>query len=187
MRSACGQSPSLTSSSAWTRWRNLSGPQPPCYPAWRRFPWTKHHHCTSDGKRFLVTTPSVSTGPAEAPPTGLRCSWKSQQAAIFVFKRIYPGRRCSEHARFQHNPATCVQLQSIQKSNVSLLATDQLRWSNLESLSCSRAPWKFVWKRRKNLSDTWICLKLLRVILQTTLLHHCKVPYTVPPLTSTWS
>lgn len=88
MRSACGQSPSWTSCSAWTRWRNLSGPQPPCYPVWRRFPWTKHQHCTTDGKRCLLTTQSVSTRPAEAP-TCQRCSWKSHSKRSYLSLSLF--------------------------------------------------------------------------------------------------
>ena len=52
MRSVCGQSPNLTSSSAWTRWRNPSRPHYLCYPVCRRFPWTKHWHHTTYGKLF---------------------------------------------------------------------------------------------------------------------------------------
>lgn len=67
-RSGCGQSPSWTSSSAWTRWRNQSVPQLSCYPAWQRFPWTNHLHNTTDCKRVLCHT--VSTGCSKWPSRG---------------------------------------------------------------------------------------------------------------------
>lgn len=140
MRSGCGQSPSWTSSSAWTRWRNLSERQPPCYPVCRMFPWTKHLLCTTDGKQSLLFCPQcVPPRWPEVPPTCQRCGWTSQQAAILLLNFIYSGRDCSEHACFQHSPAKCVQWQYIQKSTVS---------SYWRSQCCK----SLCWKRRKHFS-----------------------------------
>lgn len=79
MRSGCGPSPSWTSSSDWTRWRNPSGRRPTCYPMCQRFPWTnlpRSLHASRHSQR-------VPTCQAEAPR-----NWKMRRAAILFLSSI---------------------------------------------------------------------------------------------------
>lgn len=59
MRRDCGQWPSWTSSSAWTRWRNPSRPQPSSHLLCQMFPWTNQQHRATREEGFLLVKVSM--------------------------------------------------------------------------------------------------------------------------------
>lgn len=128
VRSGCGRLPSWTSSLAWTKWRNLSGPRPPCCPVCQRFPWTK------DQQKQWAAAQQAETGQANTQGT--------QDSHIFLYL-IYPDRlfcACTVSA----NPTTCIHSQYSHRSTVSFCWPPAAPLSTViygdVVVSCSRAP-----------------------------------------------
>ena len=91
MRRRCDRSPSWTSSSAWTRWRRLSRPQPSCYPARRTSPWTKHQHRTT-GRNTLSSQfipKCVPAHRAETTQSYLRCFGQINKDQSHISQSIF--------------------------------------------------------------------------------------------------
>lgn len=169
MRSGCGRSLSWTSSSAWTRWRNLSGPQPPCYPVWQRFPWTKHQHHTTGGKCCLLT--HVHRVFQLTKQRLLHHVWGavgqvSRQQDSHIFPKLYLSRQSVSWAcSFLGQPHSMCY-----KAVRNLQSPLPDHWQQFTVSALLKG----------------ICLKLQPVI-QATLLHHSTVSYTTWRLACTWS
>lgn len=128
MRSGCGQLPSWTSSLAWTRWRNLSGPQPLFYPACQTFPWTKHQNCSPSQTGNIFSSLSSTTHSYLSS----RISSNMSQVQLIDFLTFFQSKQVVVH--YEHNTATCVHLQYLNTVSSHWLMTAPLGWFMVSAL-----------------------------------------------------